>query len=95
MFYAGINKVKVFDNREGFLGLFNRHAEMRIYSYVKSLTASQALPELAYTTGSIAISELLDLSDEAARKQRFLDAVLAEAAHLVPDFWTFHGLAAS
>jgi hypothetical protein len=68
---------------------------MRIYSYVKSLTASQALPELAYTTGSIAISELLDLSNEAARKQRFLDAVLAEAAYLGTDFWTFHGLVVS
>jgi hypothetical protein len=29
MFYARINKLKVFDNREGFLGLFDR-AELRI-----------------------------------------------------------------
>jgi hypothetical protein len=26
MFYARINKMKIFDNREGFLGLFNRRA---------------------------------------------------------------------
>jgi hypothetical protein len=32
MFYVRINKVKVFNNREGFLGLFNRRAELRIYS---------------------------------------------------------------
>jgi hypothetical protein len=32
MFYARINKIKVFNNREGFLGLFNR-AELRIYSH--------------------------------------------------------------
>ena len=33
MFYARINKIKIFNNREGVLGLFNR-AEMRIYAYV-------------------------------------------------------------
>jgi hypothetical protein len=32
MFYSRINKIKVFNNREGFLVLFNRGAEMRIYS---------------------------------------------------------------
>jgi hypothetical protein len=31
MFYSRINKINVFDNREGFLDLFN-NAEMRIYS---------------------------------------------------------------
>jgi hypothetical protein len=85
MFYTRINKIKVFDNREGFLGLFNRRAEMRIYSYVKSLTLLpeiQVLPELTYTTGGIALSELMGLPDEEARKQRLLDAVLAEAGHL-------------
>jgi hypothetical protein len=81
MFYTRINKIKVFDNREGFFGLFNRRAEMRIYSYVKAPTLSPVLPEPAYSTG-ISIPELLDLPDEAARKQRLLDAVLAEANHL-------------
>jgi hypothetical protein len=38
MFYARINKIKVFNNREGFLGLFNRSAELRIYSYVLNPT---------------------------------------------------------
>jgi hypothetical protein len=33
MFYVRINKIKVFNNREGILGLFNR-AELRIYSHV-------------------------------------------------------------
>jgi hypothetical protein len=80
MFYTRINKIKVFDNREGFLGLFNRRAEMRIYSYARALTVSPA-PELTYTTG-IALSELIGLPDEAARKQRLLEAVLAEANHL-------------
>jgi hypothetical protein len=32
MFYVRINKMKVFDNREGFWELFNRSAELRIYS---------------------------------------------------------------
>jgi hypothetical protein len=36
MFYTRINKMKVFDNREGFPELFNRSAEMRIYSYVSN-----------------------------------------------------------
>jgi hypothetical protein len=30
MFYTRMNKIKVFDSREGFLGFFNS-AEMRIY----------------------------------------------------------------
>jgi hypothetical protein len=84
MFYSRINKIKVFDNREGFLGLFNRSAEIRIYSYVEASTVLPALPALPtpnYGSG-IAISELLGLPDEAARKQRLLDAVLAETNHL-------------
>jgi hypothetical protein len=80
MFYTRINKIKVFDNREGFLGLFNKRAEIQIYSYVKSRSASPA-PELTYATG-VALSELMGLPDEAARKQRLLDAVVAEASHL-------------
>jgi hypothetical protein len=35
MFFTRINKIKVFNNREGFLGLFDR-AEMRIYSRVSA-----------------------------------------------------------
>jgi hypothetical protein len=81
MFYTRINKIKVFDNREGFLGLFNKCAEIRIYSYVKALTTIPVSPESIYAT-DITTSELLGLPDEAARKQRLLDAVLAEANHL-------------
>jgi hypothetical protein len=81
MFYSRINKIKVFDNREGFLGLFNKRAEIRIYSYVKASTVLPALSASDHSSG-IAISELLGLPDEAARKQRLLDAVLAETNHL-------------
>jgi hypothetical protein len=81
MFYSRINKIKVFDNRERFLGLFNKRAEVRIYSYVKASTGTPALPETAYSAG-ISISELLELPNGVARKQRLLDAVLAEANHL-------------
>jgi hypothetical protein len=76
MFYARINKIKVFDNREGFLGLFNRRAEMRIYSYVKAPATTEGSGSL------LSISDLVDLPDEAARKQKLLDAVVAEANHL-------------
>jgi hypothetical protein len=86
MFYTRINKIKVFDNREGFLGLFNRSAEMRIYSYAKGLTMSSSAPELTYTTG-VALSELMGLPDGDARKQRLLDAVLAEANHLAQSYY--------
>ena len=80
MFFARINKIKVFDNREGFLGLFNRRAEMRIYTYVKS----PATPEGKNQGSSslLSIADLVDLRDEAARKQKLLDAVLAEAGHI-------------
>jgi hypothetical protein len=78
MFYARINKIKVFNNREGFLWLFNRRAEMQIYSHVKPLTLSQASPGQSGTSG-VALSELMALPDAAARRQRLLEAVIAEA----------------
>jgi hypothetical protein len=68
MFYVRINKIKVFNNREGFLGLFNR-AEMHIYSYV---TAS-SVPFPVEPAGSAlslqqpSLSDLLELPDEAIR----------------------------
>jgi hypothetical protein len=55
MFYTRINKIKMFDNREGFLWLFNKRVEIRIYSYVKSSIVSQATMETDYMTG-IALS---------------------------------------
>jgi hypothetical protein len=74
MFYVRINKVKVFDNREGFLGLFDR-AELRIYSYVTPLP-------LLLSTGEggspLILSDLMSLPDEAARRQALADRVLAE-----------------
>jgi hypothetical protein len=99
MFYARVNKIKVFNNREGFFGLFNTRAEMRIYSYVTTVMPVVATTGAAdinpVTTGrsmspqqtlqpqqnrqQLSLSDLLDLPDETARKQRLLDAVLAEA----------------
>jgi hypothetical protein len=68
MFYTKINKIKVFYNWEGFLGLFNRRAEIRIYSCVTPLSVS-----LHGEGGSTpTLSELANLSDDAARKQRLL-----------------------
>ncbi|MDR2292575.1 MAG: hypothetical protein LBE11_03775 [Prevotellaceae bacterium] len=81
MFYARINKVKVFNNREGFLGIFNRYAELRIYSYAagSSYDAPSVVPALT-------LSDLMDLPDEAARRQKLLDAVLAEANRLAQSY---------
>jgi hypothetical protein len=74
MFCVRINKIKVFNNREGFLGLFNK-AEMRIYSYVTaSLTAADA------GVASPTLSDLANLPDEAARKQWLAEAVRNETA---------------
>jgi hypothetical protein len=75
MFYTRINRIKVFNNREGFLGLFNS-AELRIYSYV-------AVPSLSGGDGlgdRLSLSSLAGLSDEAARRQKLLEAVQAGAA---------------
>jgi hypothetical protein len=74
VFYARINKIRVFNNREGFLGLFNR-AELRIYSYVTASTTGIGLQASALT-----LSDLAELSDEKARKQKLLEAVQTEAA---------------
>jgi hypothetical protein len=51
MFYTRINKIKVFNNREGFLGLFNR-AELRIYSYVGAGLAPALIPNGTDTNGT-------------------------------------------
>jgi hypothetical protein len=80
MFYARVNKIKVFDNREGFLW-FNRRAEMQIYSYVKPLSLSTETTGLVRTDG-VALSELMELPDANARRQRLLNAVLADAGNL-------------
>jgi hypothetical protein len=72
MFYVRINKIKVFNNREGFLGLFNR-AELRIYSHVAGYSVG-ADPYVSPLT----LADLIDV-DDAARRQKLLDAVLSEA----------------
>jgi hypothetical protein len=74
MFYTRINKIKVFDNREGFLGLFNS-AEMRIYSYVTAASVGADLRVCPLT-----LSDLMNLPDESARRQKLLEAVQAETA---------------
>jgi hypothetical protein len=81
MFYTRINKIKVFDNREGFLGLFNS-AEMRIYSYVTAASTVGAdlrvCPDLRACP--LILSDLMNLSDESARRQKLLEAVQTEVA---------------
>jgi hypothetical protein len=85
MFYVRINKMKVFDNREGFLGLFNRSAEMRIYSYVSNpagraghyLESGQPFPSVL----PLSVSDLLSL-DENGRREKLLEQTLAEAGLL-------------
>jgi hypothetical protein len=74
MFYVRINKLKVFNNREGFLGLFNS-AELRIYSHAAgySVGAEPYIPPLT-------LADLIDL-DDSARRQKLLDAVLSEGSH--------------
>ncbi|MDR1222072.1 MAG: hypothetical protein LBL07_04220 [Tannerella sp.] len=73
MFYVRINRIKVFDNREGFLGLFNRGAEMRIYSY-----ASNPGMEKGPYVPALSVSGLLSMN-EKEREEKLLEQVLAEA----------------
>ena len=62
MFYSRINKIKVFNNREGFLGLFDK-AEVRIYGY--STGYEGIMPDLVPV---ITVGELADLPDDKARR---------------------------
>ncbi|MDR2131142.1 MAG: hypothetical protein LBP56_08295 [Odoribacteraceae bacterium] len=72
MFYTRINKLKIFNNKEGFLGLFNR-AEMRIYSHVIGNEPAGA---------PLTLSDLAGLPDEAARQEKLMEAVLAGGKEL-------------
>jgi hypothetical protein len=82
MFYARINKIKVFNNREGFLGLFNQRAELRIYSLAWNPSGmSGKIMESGFRNPPLYLNELLHL-DEEARKERLLETVLAEAERL-------------
>jgi hypothetical protein len=77
MFYARINKLKIFNNREGFIGLFNR-AEIRIYSYVYNPTgmAGHFLEQGAkFRAKPLTVADMLDL-DEDKRTEKLLDAVM-------------------
>jgi hypothetical protein len=80
MFYTRINKIKIFNNREGFLGLFNR-AEIRIYSYA---TASSEGSDLSagLSASPLTLSAMLSLTDEQ-RKERLLEAVRSEISRAV------------
>jgi hypothetical protein len=79
VFYTRINQIKVFNNREGFLGLLNRTAELRIYSLVKGPAGSSA--PAAPSVPPLSFSDLLGL-DEQARKEKLLAQTLAEAEGL-------------
>jgi hypothetical protein len=78
MFYARINKIKAFNNREGFLGLFNR-AELRRYSHVSGYSVGVAphVPSVP-PVPPLTLADPIDLDDDA-RRQKLLDAVLSEA----------------
>jgi hypothetical protein len=76
MFYVRINKLHVFNNREGFLGLWNK-AELQIYSYVSAASLAD-VP----ASGLLTLSDLMNLSDAAARRQKLLERVTAEAGKL-------------
>jgi hypothetical protein len=77
MFYTRINKIKVFDNREGFLGLFNS-AEMRISSYVTVGADLRVCPFLRVCP--LILSDLMNLPDESTRRQKLLETVQTEVA---------------
>jgi hypothetical protein len=80
MFYARINKIKVFNNREGFLGLFNS-AEVRIYGYVTGSVAHAETQGNTKTQGIaslLTLGDLADLPDDRARRERLQQAVSAE-----------------
>jgi hypothetical protein len=81
VFYVRINKIKVFNNREGFLGLFNR-AEMRIYSYVASSTA---VPVVTPLSPALASADLLALTPDQ-RREKLLEAVLSEAGRFAQSY---------
>ena len=82
MFYTRINKMKIFDNREGFLGLFNRSAEMRIYTYVSNPAGTVGYyQEGGRPVPPLSVSDLLGL-DENGRREKLLEQVLAEAGLL-------------
>jgi hypothetical protein len=86
MFYARINKIKVFNNREGFLGLFDR-AELQIYSLASNPTNMSGLGHFSDFSGKPKVlpppvllksDDLLRLSDKK-RKEKLLEATLTEA----------------
>jgi hypothetical protein len=79
MFYIRINKIKIFNNREGFLGLFNR-AEMRIYSYATASSAGNGLSAGLFAS-PLTLADMLSLTDEQ-RKEKLLEAVQTEIDRL-------------
>ena len=77
MFYARINKVKVFNNREGFFGLFNK-AEVKIYGLAGRTEYVLKAQDLANKLGG-ALSE----DDKLAEAEKELAAAIeAEAENM-------------
>jgi hypothetical protein len=76
MFYARINKIRIFSNREGFLGLFDR-AEVQIYSLAGKPESTVKLEDLV-----MELAEVSDDKKEEAIQKKLLDAVKAEAKNL-------------
>jgi hypothetical protein len=59
MFYVRINKVKIFNNREEFLWLFNMQAEIRIYSYLYPSHSQHGSDKLTGGKSSIVLRQIL------------------------------------
>jgi hypothetical protein len=87
MFYARINRIKVFNNREGVPGLFNS-AEMRICSFAagggfnnvetRFIASPQGNAETQNPASLLTPGDLADLPDERARRERLQQAVAPE-----------------
>ena len=79
MFYVRINKMKVFNNREGFMGLFNRSAEMRIYSYVSNPAGKAGhFLERKLSVLPLSVFDLLSFNKKK-RREKLLEQTLAES----------------
>lgn len=76
MFYARINKIKIFNNQEGFLGLFNK-AEVKVYGLAGKTESVLKVQDL--------VNELSLLSEGEKKSEiekRLTEAIAVEAANM-------------
>jgi hypothetical protein len=86
MFYTRINKIKVFNNREGFLGYSIAPVGAGLAPALISVGTDTNGTDTNGTDANRAgarstptLSDLASLPDEAARRQKLLEAVLADS----------------